>query len=728
MSYIKGTFKRAIYKTDKGYTVGILKISETDNDILKDMESKTITFTGYFCDLNEEDMYILKGELINHPKYGYQYSVNEYKKILPSDEDGIIEFLSSDLFKGVGKAIAKKIVKILGENALNEILENQNCLYRIPKLSEDKMKLIYNTLNKYTESHETIIYLTDMGFTLKDALTIYNKYKDNTIDKVKTNIYDLVEEAEISFNKIDSIAKTLDFDLLDSRRIKALIIYLFNKLIYETGNTYLEYEDIYNTTCKYLNHEFEFDEFNNYLYSLINEKKLYNDDSKYYLYYMYENQKEIVSKIGRLLHNDQIKYKNLDFYIKDLEEKLNINYNDKQIEAIKKALTENLLIITGGPGTGKTTIIKAITSLYQIINNIGAKEVTEEIALLAPTGRASKRMSEATNLPSYTIHRYLKWNKENNSFAINEYNKAMHKLIIVDEVSMIDINLLSSLLAGLNSNVKLILVGDYNQLPSVGPGQILKDLIESNKINTVVLDLLYRQDENSYINILAKEIKDNNLSDNFLKKHNDYNFLECTNLELRETIKALAIKLKEKKYKNIQFLAPMYKGENGIDNLNIILQNIFNPSENNKKEYVYGDVTFRVNDKVLQLENMPDDNVFNGDIGVVKDIYYKEKKIFLDIDFETNVITYEPKDLNKIKHGFIISIHKSQGSEFDNVIIPITSAYNRMLYRKLIYTGITRAKKKLFLVGSKSAFIHSIENNSEMIRKTDLKNKIINTN
>lgn len=727
MNYIKGTLKRIIYKNDRGYTVGLLKVTETDDDNLKDFESKVITFTGYFCDLNEEDIYLFRGEIVTHPKYGYQFEVKESEKILPQDEDGIIEFLSSDLFKGIGKNIAKKIVKVLGKDALELIIKDITCLYRIPKLSEDKMHIIYDALIKYKESHETIIYLTELGFTMKDALTIYNLYKDKTLDKINANIYNLIDEANVHFNKVDIISKRLNIDVLDIRRIKALIIFVFTSLIYESGNTYLEYEDIYDYTCKYLNIELNLEDFNNYLSLLINENKLYNDNGFYYLFNMYEAQKNIVLKFKHLVNNETTTYNDIDSHINYLEENLKIKYSNKQIDAIKKALSENVLIITGGPGTGKTTIIKAITILYKLLNNIEDKDIMNEIALLAPTGRASKRLSEATNLPSYTIHRYLKWNKETNSFGVNEYNKNNHRFIIVDEVSMIDINLLDSLFKGLNNNIKLILVGDYNQLPSVGPGQILKDLIESNVVNTIELDLLYRQGEKSYINILAKEIKDNALSDRFLSKHSDYNFLECDSSSLKSNIRALALKLKESNYKNIQFMAPMYRGENGIDNLNILLQDIFNPKDDNKKEYIYGEVTFRVGDKVLQLENMPDDNIFNGDIGYIKDIYFLEKKCVMDIDFDGNLVNYELKNFSKLKHGFIISIHKSQGSEFDTVIIPIVNAYKRMLYRKLIYTGITRAKKKLILVGSKEAFIYSVENNNELIRKTDLKNKIYNS-
>ena len=403
---------------------------------------------------------------------------------------------------------------------------------------------------------------------------------------------------------------------------------------------------------------------------------------------------------------------------------------EKQNKAIKEALTNHCVIITGGPGTGKTTIIKAIIELYQKLNDLNYDQLESEIRLLAPTGRASKRMSETTLLPASTIHRFLKWNKETNEFGVNSFHKDHGKFIIVDEVSMIDISLLHSLLDGLENHIQIIFVGDYNQLPSVGPGQILKDFIESDMIPMVELDLLYRQDENSYITTLAQEIKENDLSDNFLKEKSDYVFLQCSSLSLRKNLKGICKQILEKGYteKQVQVMAPMYRGMNGIDNLNKELQEVFNPPSIDKREFTYGDVIFREHDKILQLVNMPDENVFNGDIGTIERIVLesestsKKKEIY--IDYDGLLVKYLPKDFNSIKHGFVITIHKSQGSEFPVVIMPLSMSYHRMLYRKLVYTGITRAKKKLILLGEPQAFLESIKNNQEQIRKTTLKERL----
>ena len=296
---------------------------------------------------------------------------------------------------------------------------------------------------------------------------------------------------------------------------------------------------------------------------------------------------------------------------------------------------------------------------------------------------------------------------------------------------MIDINLLDSLFQGLLDNIKIILVGDFNQLPSVGPGQILKDIIESETIEVVKLNLLYRQNKNSYIPELAKEINENNLQEKFYDTTEDFTFLECSYVNMIGVLTNLCQTLQEKKYdyKRVQIMAPMYATINGIDNLNKNLQEIFNKEDPEKREIKYGDVIFRENDKILQLVNMPDDNVFNGDIGILKYIIYantsKSGSDEIYVDYDGNIVKYLPKDFNKIKHGFVISIHKSQGSEFEIVILPILNMYGRMLYRKLIYTAVTRAKRKLIVVGEKEAFIKSVSNNNEYKRKTDLKNKLI---
>lgn len=729
--YIKGNYRKTIFSSSKGYVIGLFKVRETNDEEMKLYINKSVTFTGYFHELNEDDMYCFYGETVDHPKYGIQFQVSDYERLKPEDEDGLVAFLSSDLFKGVGVTLAKSIVDTLGKNVLDEILKDESCLLLVPKMTAKKAHKIYETLSKYEESHQMIVYLTDLGFNMKDALDIYNIYKKDTIANIEHNPYKLIEDADVNFVKVDEIALKFDIKENDERRIKACIIYIMNKILFTNSDTYLIYDEIVEGVFNYLKIDLDIDEFDLLLNELIEENKIVLLDDKYYLKEMYDSETNIVKEISYLINN-KISKKDLDTRIEELESVNNIKYNDKQKEAIKKSLENNITIITGGPGTGKTTIIKAICELYMEINKLDFDDAPNKIALLAPTGRASKRMSESTLLPASTIHRFLKWNKETNEFLINEYNKTFQNLIIIDEVSMIDLKLLDSLFRGLTRNIKLVLVGDHHQLPSVGPGNILKDLIESDLIDTIYLDTLYRQDENSYIPTLAQEIKNNELSDTFLETKSDYTFLKCSSLSIKENLKNLCKQLVDKgyDYKRVQIMAPMYAGINGIDNLNKELQAIFNPNDNSKNEIKYGDVIYRENDKVLQLVNMPEENIYNGDIGVIKNILKIERKTFIYIDFDGNLVKYESKDLNKITHGFIISIHKAQGSEFELIVMPICNSYKRMLYRKLIYTGITRAKKKLILIGEPQAFVYAVNNNNEIIRKTNLleqlKNNILN--
>ena len=725
-NYIKGNYKRTIFKSDKGYVIGLFKIKETNDEEMSLYINKTVTFTGYFADLNEDDMYCFYGKTIDHPRYGIQFDVTNYERLKPDDVDGLVEFLSSDLFKGVGEKLAKSIVNTLGENVLDEILKDESCLLLVPKMTSKKAHTIYETLCKYEESHQITVYLSNLGFNIKDALSIYNLYKKETIIKLENNPYCLIDDELSTFPKVDEIAIKFNIEELDERRIKACIIYIMNNILFTNSDTYLFYEEIYEGVLNYLKIDLDENIFKSYLDELILTRKVCFLDNKYYIKEMYDAEVNISKDISYLVNQKVRKNSKISYCIEELENTYNIKYNEKQKEAIIKSLENNITIITGGPGTGKTTIIKAICEIYQMLYDYDFNTATNKIALLAPTGRASKRMSESTLIPAFTIHRFLKWNKETNEFSVNEFNKDTHHLIIVDEFSMVDLLLFDSLLKGLTRNIKLVIVGDHNQLPSVGCGNVLKDLIESEFIDTVFLEHLYRQDENSYINSLALEIKNNELSDSFLDTKSDYTFLKCNSYSIVENLKKICFQLIDKgyDYKRVQIMAPIYASVNGIDNLNKELQEIFNPYDFSKNEIKYGEVIYRENDKVLQLVNIPEDNVSNGDIGVIKNILKEDNKTYVYIDFDGNLVKYESKDLNKIKHGYVISIHKSQGSEFELCIILMANNYKRMLYRKLIYTAVTRAKKKLIIIGEPDSFVYSVNNVNEKLRKTNLINQL----
>ena len=727
--YIKGSYRSSIFVSG-AFVIGLFKVEETNIEKMKIYVNRTITFKGNFDSLTKGELYKFYGEGINHPKYGFQFDVSSYEITKPDGKDSVITYLSSGIFSGVGKNTAKKIVNILGEDALDLIVQDKSMLDRIPKLSMKKKALIYNTLKENENSRKSILELTNCGFSINDATEIYSIYKENTLKTLEYNPYCMINVVKnITFPKIDEIRRNFDIDIDDVRRIEACIIYCMSELSFETGDTYSFYEEIVNKLNNYNHTNVDVGLINECIDNLVTDLKIIREDDKYFLTEIYNAEEYIASRITDLVYKKTNNFVKIDKYIKELEKSNNITYNDIQKEAIKKAINNHVTIITGGPGVGKTTIVKAMLEVYKKIYKLDLKALEERVILLAPTGRAAKRMMESTNFRAKTIHSFLRWNKEDNTFSVNEFNKDFHRFIIIDETSMIDNELFYNLLRGLRNNIKLVLVGDYNQLPSVKSGNVLRDLIVSNQVDTVNLNYLYRQKDNSYIPVLAREIKDNNLS-NFLEKKDDYMFLKCSDdLIIPRLIDACNLAInKGYDYKKIQVMAPMYAGINGIDNLNKVLQNVFNPKNSEKKEISYGDTIYRVEDKVLQLVNLPDNNVFNGDIGVViaiEDANETESgKREIVIDFDGNIVRYDMSSLINIRHGFIMSIHKSQGSEFDLVIMPICNSYKRMLYRKLIYTGITRAKRKLILIGDDRAFIYSVENTREHIRKTDLVNKL----
>lgn len=722
---IKGVIKKIIFSSLDGFTVGLIKINETDDQDLMDYKNKMFTFTGLFAELKIDENYKFYGSVIDNPKYGLQYKVDKYEIVMPDDKDGLILFLSSDIFPKVGEKTAKQIVDILGNDCLKMIASDYTCLLNVPKMTEKKAISIKENLNKYNESFETVVFLTNFGFNMKDSLKIYNYYLDNSIKIVKNNPYELIDTIDtITFTKIDELRSKTNILANDERRILALIIYVMQTLCFKLGDTYLNEEIIRNTCNSLVDDKLSLEELSYYLIQLNSMGKIIIEDDKYILANYYKDELYISEIAYNLSNMSDNNVKDIDLKIERLESFFDINYNDEQKKAIKKAIIKNFSIITGGPGTGKTTIIKGIVQLYKNITGYSFDKLKEKMVLLAPTGRAAKRMSDSCLYPASTIHRYLKWNRETEEFLVNENNKSNAEFVIIDESSMIDVSLMANLFKALKSNVKLLLIGDYNQLESVSPGNILKDLIDSEIINTIFLKEIYRTDQNSYITELAYEVNNSNLSESFTSKKDDYNFIECSEIDVIEACVKVAKKAIDKGYdiKNVQVLAPIYKGICGIDNLNKALQSIFNPKSDLKEEVYDGDFIYRVGDKILQLENMPDDNVFNGDIGFIEKISGSE----ITINFDGNVVKYTKKDYKAIKHGYAISIHKAQGSEFQIVIMPVVNSYKMMLYKKLVYTGITRAKKSLILIGDPNSFMKAVYNRLARDRKTLLKNLLIN--
>ena len=715
---IKGNYKKSIFSTDSGYTVGLFKVKECDN--FDELVGQTITFTGYFHELNENDIYMFEGDFIVHNKYGEQFSVSNYERVMPEEKDSIAEFLSSGLFKGIGKKKAEKIASVLGKDAFSIIINNPENLLLIPTVTKKNIDVLHDTLMEYESSYNTIIKLSELGFNTRDSMTIYNKFKQKTEAIISDNIYEIYYQiSDIAFKTVDRVAIKNNYSKSDSRRISACILYVMKELTNTLGDCYYSIDKIYEYSSRVVDSSFSDEDFIDSLNYLILNLKVFKNDEKYYLKDIYDAEVNISKRIAYLTRLPDNKYKKLDEAITSLETVTGIIYDDNQKKAIKNSLIKNVSIITGGPGSGKTTIIRAIVDLYRMINKTTYDEMVNEIALLAPTGRASKRVSEASLFQATTIHRFLKWNKEGNKFSVNEYNKSNVKLVIIDEASMVDISLLDSLFKGIRVDTKVVFVGDYNQLPSVGPGQVLKDLIDSDVIDTVFLNKVHRQVEGSSIVNLAYDVNNGFIDMSIFKDKDDLVFIPSNNIN--KDIVEIASKFKKKDSMDFQVLVPMYKGISGIDNLNKILQDVFNPKSSSKNEVKLENIIYRESDKVLQLTNMPDENVFNGDIGFIEEIKDKE----ITINFDGNLVKYTPSTYSNFKHGYAISIHKSQGSEFKNVIIPISKAYNKMLYRKLYYTAITRSKNKLYIIGEIDALEYASSNNISAGRLTTLKEKLI---
>ena len=724
--YIKGHYQRSIYQNSNGYHIGLFKVKETNSEALTPFLDKTITFTGYFHELNDMDTYLFFGKLVEHPKYGTQFSVSSYERCKPEEKDAIVEFLTSGLFKGIGEKKAKSIVDVLGKDTLPIILEHPDNLILIPGITKNNIDTLHNKLKEYESSYETVLYLSNLGFSTKDSMLVYNFYKDRVKEVIDADIYQLEYSIyELGFKKIDRIALKNGVDKDAMIRIRAAILYIMEEVSNTYGHSYFYYDEIYEYLPRVLSTFISDDLYQEALQSLLVDLKVVQKEEKYYLKEMYDAECLIVKRFRLLARKEDESFKNLDDKFSEMEEVFGISYNEEQKQAILMSVCKNFLIITGGPGTGKTTIMKGMIELYKEVHKLSYEKLADRIALLAPTGRAAKRMSEATLMPASTIHSFLKWQKDTNKFQVNEYHKSKVELVIIDETSMIDTMLMASLLRGISANCKIIMVGDSYQLPSVGPGQLLHDVIASGKLPVVELKELYRQGKDSNIISLAYDIRNGCVEDEVFNQDEDLTFISCSDDQVISNLMDVSSTFKDLSYKKFQVLAPMYKGNYGIDIINNQLQRIFNPKDSSKKELVVGEVIFREGDKVIELTNMPEENIFNGDIGIISQIITSPAKKII-VDFDGNEVTFTAANFNKFRLAYAISIHKAQGSEFDVVVMPLVQSYRKMLYRKLVYTGITRSKKMLYLIGDKVALKQAVHNTSSDIRRTTIRDFLEN--
>ncbi|MFP3664951.1 exodeoxyribonuclease V alpha subunit [Priestia aryabhattai B8W22] len=735
--YISGTSIVTVFHNEENlYNVTRIRIKKTNLEI----EDKETVVTGYFPKLNEDEVYTFYGDFKEHPKFGLQFHVEQFKKELPQSRQGVVQYLSSDLFHGIGKKTAENIVDALGERAIFRILQNESVLKEVPRLSADKAEALVTQLREHQGLEEVMVKLTDLGFGPQLSMKIFQAYKQEALEIVQNNPYQLVEDIQgIGFSRADELGKRLGMATNHPDRLRAGILYVIEQECNQMGHVYVTADQLYRKTAELLRksrHEnlSEMD-LTREVDALKADKKLIIQDEKIYFPPLFYAEKGVVKAIQKIMaqtqYEEQFPESEFLLALGELEERLDVQYAPSQRKGIQTALMSPMLLLTGGPGTGKTTVIKGIVELYAELHGCSLnpgdykKDEAFPVLLVAPTGRAAKRMSEATGLPAVTIHRLLKWNGQE-GFDHNEENPIDGKLLIVDEVSMVDLWLAHQLFKSLPANLQVILVGDEDQLPSVGPGQVLKDLLSSEVVPTVRLTDVYRQAEGSSIIDLAHEIKKGKLPEDLSRQQGDRSFIRCQGQHITNVVQQVCGNALKKGYtaKDIQVLAPMYKGPAGIDKLNEVLQELFNPASEQRRELKHGDITYRVGDKVLQLVNQPDSNVFNGDMGEIVSVFFAkentEKQDMLVISYEGNEVTYTKQDFNQITHAYCCSIHKSQGSEFPIVVLPIVKSYYRMLRRNLLYTAVTRSKQFLILCGEDEAFQLGVSRNEDSVRQTNL--------
>lgn len=740
--YIKGRHLVTIFHNEQNlYTVLRIRVEETNEQY----EDKEAVITGYLPKIHEQETYIFYGELKEHPRFGVQFHAEHFRKDIPQTKQGVINYLSGELFKGIGIKTAESIVATLGENAISRILNEPSLLDQIPKLPPDKAKDLYDTLMEHQGLEQVLIALNQYGFGPQLSMRIYQTYKELTLTIIQTNPYKLVEDIEgIGFGRADELGFQLGISGSHPDRIRAACLYILETESMQAGHVFMEAKMLLQQTKRLLEEnkrdEIDFHDISNEIIKLGEEGKIFVEEQNVYLPSLYFSEKGFVTNIKRILkqteYEQQFPESEFLLALGNLEERIKVQYAPSQKEAIQTALMSPMLILTGGPGTGKTTVIKGIVELFAELHgcSLNPKDYKKDepfpFLLAAPTGRAAKRMAESTGLPAVTIHRLLGWNGTE-GFDHHEENPLEGKILIIDEMSMVDIWLANQLFKALPDTIQVILVGDEDQLPSVGPGQVLKDLLRSDRIPIVRLTNIYRQAEGSSIIELAHKMKKGKLPVNITDQQADRSFFKCNTSQIAMVVEKVITNAKKKGYSamDVQVLAPMYRGPAGIDKLNEIVQEIYNPNHDGKrKELLYGEVKYRIGDKVLQLVNQPENHVFNGDMGEIVSIFFAkentEKQDMVIVSFEGVEVTYTRQDLNQITHAYCCSVHKSQGSEFPIVILPVVKSYYRMLRRNLLYTAITRSKQFLILCGEEEALKLGVERADEQARLTTLTEKL----
>lgn len=729
MIMIDGVIETIIYTNpENGYTVCDAASA-----------GQLITMTGCMPDLTEGERIEAHGDWVVHPEYGDQFKVEYYERHMPSTQDEIEKYLGSGILPGIGKANAKKIVKLFGDDALDVIENTPEKLLAINGLSVKKVDEIHKKFIELIGVREVIIFFQRFNLSPSSAVKAYSVFGSEAVDIIKNNPYIASDKVDgITFKTADAMALELGFDKSSPERIACGVKFLLRQIGYLNGHTYLPRSTVASQAAQLL--EVETGAVENILAEMLlrNEVILENigDYDAIYLAEYYNAEKRVAKKLlemSGIVFDTEAEH--LDMLIEKIEERNDIKLAEAQLDAVKCVFQNSAMVITGGPGTGKTTIIRTIIEL--------AEETGKKVMLTAPTGRAAKRMTEVCGTEAKTIHRLLEITpgetEVGNRFAKNENNKLDSDILIIDEMSMVDILLMDSLLAAIATGTRLVMVGDSDQLPSVGAGNVLKDIIESDSLSCIKLKEIFRQARESMIVVNAHKINRGEMpmfndaeGDFFLVNRGDpYN--------IPETIADLCARRLPKFYglngiSQIQVLTPTRKSIIGVSNLNSVLQDKLNPPNPDKSEYMTQRCTYRVGDKVMQIKNNYQMEwekldgsekglgIFNGDVGFVSDINKSAQK--MTVIFDDRAVLYDFMLLDELELAYAATVHKSQGSEFDAVIIPMCETHRLLMTRNLLYTAITRAKKLVVLVGNEGAIKQYVDNNNIQMRFSGLKQKM----
>ena len=726
MEKIAGYVEHIIYRnTDNGYTVLNLVSGEEE-----------ITCVGIFAAITEGENIEATGDYTDHPTYGTQFKVVSFEEKAPEDEEAIERYLGSGAIKGIGLAMAARIVRRFKEDTFRIIEEEPERLVEIKGISERKAMEIASQVNEKRDLRQAMIFLQQFGITMNLAVKIYNRYGQEVYGILKENPYRLADDIEgVGFRTADDIAAKAGIRTDSDFRVRSGILYTLLQASGE-GHTYLPKEELTAKTVELLGVDAAVIE-KNYM-DLAMERKIImkqtSERTEIYASSFYYMEANTATMLRQLNISYDVADAEIEHRIHKIEKQTGMQLDEHQVSAVKEAVRNGLLVITGGPGTGKTTTINTIIRYFEMEGM--------DIFLAAPTGRAAKRMSETTGFQARTIHRMLELNggvEGSAGFERNESNPLETDVVIIDEMSMVDITLMNSLLKAVAAGTRLILVGDINQLPSVGPGSVLKDIIESGACNVVMLTKIFRQASTSDIIVNAHKINrgeevslDNKSMDFFFLKRYEADIIINVVLQL---VKQKLPKFVDATPYDIQVLTPMRKGLLGVERLNGILQQYLNPPDRSKREKEHGDMIFREGDKVMQTKNnyqleweistkfgLTVDKgmgIFNGDMGIIKEINDFAETMTVEFD-EGRKVEYSFKLLDELELAYAITIHKSQGSEYPAVVIPLLSGPSMLMNRNLLYTAVTRARKCVTLVGNEKTFFQMIHNISQQKRYSGL--------